>query len=214
MLHELPPLPEAKQRLLEAAEEIFAEKGFVAATVREIIARANVNIAAVNYYFGDKERLYIEAVKYAHECSSKHVPMPEPPADMPPVEQLKLFIREMTVRMTSPARPSSLRLMMRELSYPTAAAKEVVRDYIQPMAFRLRAIVEGLLPGASESRVLMVGFSIIGQVLYYRQNRPISELIFSKDHIDALSTDEVADHVTHFTLAALGHAPPIRGGQS
>lgn len=204
--------PEPKNRLLAAAEEVFADKGFTAATIREIKDRAGVNIAAVNYYFGDKERLYIEAVKYAHECSAKHAPIPDPPPGTPPVEKLKGFIREMTVRMTSPARPSALRLMMRELSQPTAAAKEVVRDYIQPMAFRLRAIVEEALPGVPEAKCLMIGFSIIGQILYYRQNRLVSELIFGKEHVDALTTDEIAGHVTQFTLAALGHGPPITGG--
>ena len=54
-----------RQRLLETAGQIFAEKGFDGATVREICRRAGVNIAAVNYYFRDKERLYIEAVKEA-----------------------------------------------------------------------------------------------------------------------------------------------------
>src|SRR5438552_12326711 len=52
-------------RLLEVAGQVFAEKGFDGATVREICQRADANIAAVNYYFRDKEKLYIEAVKSA-----------------------------------------------------------------------------------------------------------------------------------------------------
>lgn len=208
--HELPV--DAKQRLLLAAEEVFADKGFAAATIREITDRASVNIAAINYYFGDKERLYIEAVKYAHACSAKDLPLPMLPEGTPPVEKLKVFIREMATRMTQPTRPSSLRLMMREMSQPTAAAQEIVREFIQPMAFGLRAIVREVLPNIPESQGLMVGFSIIGQVLFYRQNRPVAELIFGKEPVDALSTDDIADHVTRFTLAALGHGEPIRGG--
>lgn len=202
---------DAKQRLLLAAEEVFADKGFAAATIREITDRANVNVAAINYYFGDKERLYIEAVKYAHACSAKELPLPMPPEGTPPVEKLKVFIREMATRMTQPTRPSSLRLMMREMSLPTAAAQEIVREFIQPMAHGLRAIVREMLPDESESRVLMVGFSIIGQILFYRQNRPVAELIFGKEPVDAISTDDIANHVTRFTLAALGHGEPIGG---
>ena len=67
-----------RDRLLMAAGEVFAEKGFDKATVREICQAANVqNIAAVNYYFGDKERLYIESVKRAHQVQIDLVPLPK-----------------------------------------------------------------------------------------------------------------------------------------
>jgi AcrR family transcriptional regulator len=203
-------LPDAKQRLLLAAEEIFAEKGFASATIREITDRAEANIAAINYHFGDKERLYIETVRFAHSCAAKDLPLPSMPDDAPPHAKLKAFIREMATRMTQPTRPSSLRLMMREMSQPTAAAHAIIREFIQPMAFGLRAIVHELLPSASESRVLMIGFSIIGQILFYRQNRQVAELIFGKEPVDAISTEMIAEHVTRFTLAALGHGEPIR----
>ena len=52
----------AKQRIIEAAGPIFAQKGFHSTTVREICATAKVNHAAINYYFGGKENLYKEIV--------------------------------------------------------------------------------------------------------------------------------------------------------
>ena len=57
-----------KVRLLEAAGEEFAGKGFDAARVRTICERAGANVAAVNYHFGDKEQLYVETVLDAHRC--------------------------------------------------------------------------------------------------------------------------------------------------
>ena len=63
-----------RRRLLEAAGEIFAEKGFEGGQVRKIKDRADVNIAAVNYYFRSKEHLYIEAVKGASCGSLDHSP--------------------------------------------------------------------------------------------------------------------------------------------
>jgi hypothetical protein len=55
----------------------------------------------------------------------------------------------------------------------------------------------------------MTGFSVIAQCLFYRQNRPVAELIFGKAAIDALEVDAVTEHVVRFTLAALGQAEPL-----
>lgn len=52
---------DAKQKILNAAEELFASQGFSKTTTREITYKANVNVAAVNYYFDSKE-LLVQAV--------------------------------------------------------------------------------------------------------------------------------------------------------
>ena len=52
--------------VLEAAGHVFAEKGYLKTTLREICERAGVNGAAVNYYFGGKEGLYEEVLVEAH----------------------------------------------------------------------------------------------------------------------------------------------------
>lgn len=44
-------------QILAAAEELFAEKGFDGASVRDIAQRASVNLAMISYYFGSKEKL-------------------------------------------------------------------------------------------------------------------------------------------------------------
>lgn len=203
------PITDQALRLLDAAMVEFADNGFDAASVREICKRAGMNIASVNYYFGDKERLYIEAVKRAHICSSEG-PVPDFPPGTLPVEKLKGFIHNMVGRMHAPASPSSMKLMMREMAHPGKAAHVIVEEFIQPMAFRLRAILEELFPEHDPSRLLMIGFSIFGQILFYRQNRPVAELIFGKESVDALSLEMVTEHVTRFTLAALGQAEPVR----
>ncbi|MGD0077896.1 MAG: helix-turn-helix domain-containing protein, partial [Sedimentisphaerales bacterium] len=54
-------LSETRERLLEAAEELFARQGFDGTSIRELVTRAGCkNISAVNYYFGDKQELYEE----------------------------------------------------------------------------------------------------------------------------------------------------------
>ena len=52
-----------KDRILGAAEELFAQRGFAGTSLREVTSRADVNIAAVNYHFGSKENLVNEVFR-------------------------------------------------------------------------------------------------------------------------------------------------------
>jgi len=65
------PNPDCRERILEAAGEIFADCGFRGATVRRICERAKVNVAAINYYFGGKEKLYTEVLRHWHDFAIK-----------------------------------------------------------------------------------------------------------------------------------------------
>src|SRR5436305_12974753 len=80
-----------KARLLEAAGEEFADKGFDAARVRSICRRAGANGAAVNYHFGDKESLYVAAVLEAHRCGTE-MPNEALAREATPAGQLRQFI--------------------------------------------------------------------------------------------------------------------------
>ena len=52
-----------KDRILHAAEELFAAQGFATTSLRQVTSRADVNIAAVNYHFGSKENLVNEVFR-------------------------------------------------------------------------------------------------------------------------------------------------------
>jgi AcrR family transcriptional regulator len=193
-----------QQRLLEAAEEIFAAKGFEAASIREICKQAGANVAAINYYFGDKERLYIETVKYANRACTDGAPFPEWGPDTPPVQKLRDFIRVMVTRMMTPQSTASLQLMMREMTQPTAACVEMVRDYIRPIAQRLGGILAEVMPAASDQERTLVAFSIVGQCHFYRGQRAVASLLIGEDNFRQLDVERVTSHITAFTLGALG----------
>ncbi len=196
-----------RERLLVTAGQVFAERGYRAATIRQICTRAGANIAAVHYYFGDKERLYIEAVKYAHACvMNPEEFQPTWPAGTPAAQRLSDFIHSFVARLLDPGRPPwHARLLMHELAQPTAACAELVRDNIRPVADRFMEILEDVLPaGTPRVERYLHGFSIIGQCIMYCQNKPILRLLMGEEAFDGLGPETIADHVTRFTLAALG----------
>ncbi len=83
------PTPE---RVLASACEVFAEKGFRDATVAEICERAQANIAAVNYHFGDKSSLYNSCWRHAFKVALDAFPLNgDLDEDAAPEERLGAF---------------------------------------------------------------------------------------------------------------------------
>jgi AcrR family transcriptional regulator len=199
---------DSRTRLLETSGEIFAEKGFKAATVREICSAAGVNIAAVNYYFGDKLRLYVEAVKHAHACRFSEVP--SFPEGMPAELKLVAFIRGMLTNILDKTRPDwHAKLMLREMIEPTEACRELTEQRIRPMASILFGIISELLPpGAQRTQAHLTAFSVIGQVLFYRVQEPVARLLMPPGEFDALTIDQITHHIAALMLTSLGRSLP------
>jgi AcrR family transcriptional regulator len=194
-----------RQRLLQAAGEVFAEKGFKGATVRDIIRRAEANIAAVNYYFRDKEQLYIEAVKSACQGPSERIPFPAWPPDTPAAVKLRDFIHTMARRMLDKDTPGwHQQLFLHEMAQPSAACAELVQNVIRPMAQLLSNILRELLPSVDEVKRHLIAFSIVGQCFHHRVARPVIALLVGPEEYRGYDTKLLADHITQFSFAALG----------
>lgn len=201
----MPPADETRRRLIDAAGNVFAEKGFPSATVREICQLADANIAAVNYHFGDKEKLYIETVRQAQCAQMEFAPLPDWPPGTRAEVRLKDFIRTFLVRTLESERPSWHRaLMLREMAHPTIACSAIVHDSIRPMAEVLGEILGELLPPELDlPQRHLIGFSIVGQCLFHYVHRPITSELVGQEEFDSYSVDVLADHIFRFSLASL-----------
>jgi TetR/AcrR family transcriptional regulator, regulator of cefoperazone and chloramphenicol sensitivity len=193
------------ERVIEAAGEIFAEKGFESATVREICRRGKANLAAINYYFGDKRRLYVEAVKRAHVNRAQLFPLPKWPPGTPPQQKLADFVLTLLRRMISPSGSKwEGELMIREIARPTEACQELVRDYIRPHFEALGAILAELMPDATPQKRHLVGFSVVGQCLHYKVAAPVTRLLVSDTEFEGYQPELLAEHITDLTLRGIG----------
>ena len=168
---------ETRQRLLRSASEVFAEHGFHGATVREICNRARVNLALVNYHFGDKLELYTEVLRGVMNDPERLREMRELFAqnDAPEQRLRRLIHALLNLALRRRERgPTHMRLMLHELARPTPAIARVVDEIVKPMHDRLRDLLGQILGlPAEHEKTRMCAQSIIGQVVHYAHHLPV-----------------------------------------
>ncbi len=197
-----------RRELLDAATEVFGEAGYRNATVREICRRAGANIAAINYHFGDKEKLYADVLRHAHfRALEKYPPFQGVAADAAPEQKLRAFIRSFLLRIFDDS-PTAChgKLMSREMIEPTAALDSLVEEFIRPMAGQLNKIIADILGcQPDDERVRPCAFSVVSQCVFYHHCGPVVARLAGKPAADAAAIEKLAAHITKFSLAALGN---------
>ncbi len=209
--------PNTRQRILEAAGEIFADSGFRQTTVRQISARAGVNIAAINYHFQSKDNLYLETLRYWKDVAFAKYPgeLGTSEADEPE-KRLEGIIRAFVFRILDGGVESRFgRLMAREFSEPTAALDVIVEETARPIFHLITALV-GPITGRdpASDTVLYCSASIVGQCLYFLYARPVLRRLIGPGRVDSMDMADIAAHICRFSLAALVSIGHNREGAS
>jgi len=213
-----------RRRLLEAATELFAERGFRRVTVRAICERARANVASVNYHFGDKQRLYREVVEAALDKVRDFADHAMRAPDGSTAEQkLAHYIDAHLARAQdarTPERSSLLRELFRhELSESTELGAYIVDQAIKPRLRYVGAVVAELLgPAADAQNVERCVLSIQAQCLFPVAAPVALTPMFRRTRADY---EALARHVFEFSLAGIlacraarrgGLAADARGG--
>jgi AcrR family transcriptional regulator len=194
-----------RDRILEAAGEVFAERGYRDATVREICARAGANLASINYHFGDKERLYAEVFDRARCASHEAMERLAELAGHPAEDRLAAFVNAFLSKLLDRGRPTwHAKLMSREMIDPTAVLERMIEQSIRPQWEMLCGVVAELLGVPARSHAAsMAAASVMGQCLHYHHTREVGARLcpgfYDRERIIA----EVAQHVTTFSLCAM-----------
>jgi AcrR family transcriptional regulator len=195
---------DTRTRLLEAAGPVFAAHGFDGATVREICSAAEVNVALVGYYFGDKLGLYREVIRGVRESRERRFPTPNNDAG-DPRRTLYRIVRTLLSRMLACDESGwETQLLMREMHRPTPVFENMVGEFFRPQFDRLVETI-GELTGTSvpKHRLEKLALSVVGQCLYYRIGAGIVQVLIPppelKEHFDI---DSLSRHITTVMLAA------------
>ena len=194
-----------RDKLIEAAGHVFAERGYRAATIRDICKRAGANVAAINYTFGDKMGLYTEVLRHSVRAAQSAAMKAALDSSLSPEDTIRGVIRARLLTLCQPARPDwHIRLVLHEFSHPTPAMARVVDEGMRPIYERIRKAVGEIigLPPDHETTLLSVN-SIVGQVLFYLFSRPVLERLQPELKLTPNQLDRVADHIADFSLAYL-----------
>ena len=195
-----------QRRILEAAGPAFAQRGFAQTTVRDICRRAGVNVAAVNYYFGDKRRLYAEALRHGMRSSLQRFPPDRGLGrDPSPEARLYAFVHSFLSRFLAVGQPAwHGKLCAREMTEPTGALDALVDEIIRPMFERLQQIVRELAGRrATQDRIRLCALSVVGQCMHYYYGRSVLQRLLPAQPIDARAIERIARHITNFSLGAI-----------
>jgi TetR/AcrR family transcriptional regulator, regulator of cefoperazone and chloramphenicol sensitivity len=194
-----------RDKLIEAAGHVFAERGYRDATIREICRLAGANVAAVNYTFGDKMGLYTEVLRESVRATQTAVMRAALDTSLSPEETIRGVIRARLMSLCGGAHPDwGFRLVMHEFSHPTPAMARVVDEGMRPIYNRVRKAVGEILglPADHETTRLSVN-SIVGQILFYTFSRPVLSRLQPELKLTPEQLDRIADHIADFSFAYL-----------
>ena len=150
---------ETRERLLDAAETLFADRGFEAVSLRDITSQAEANVAAVNYHFGGKENL-INAVMGRHAMPINDERIQRLDALLsqkkePTVrEVVDAFLRPLMNRILEKENAQQLfaKFMARMMSEGASGLPEEMLPHFQEMASKVVAGFQAAVPGLSEEQ--------------------------------------------------------------
>ncbi len=197
---------ETRQRLLEVASRLFAERGFHHVTVRDICSQAEANLAAVNYHFRDKWSLYKEVLQPTIDFMNETYRLAhETDPAATPEERLRHYIRVVLHRVLGEgATCRHGRLMAREMVDPTPGLDLIIEQVIRPNGQLVHALVSELMGcPVTDPRIGLCVGSIQTQI-FGHINNPIIERLVPNLKYTSHVVDSLADHIADFSLGGIG----------
>ncbi len=198
------PAEYTRQAIIKAAVRLFAEKGFEAASVRDIVTSARVNQAAINYHFKSKDGLYLEILKTAFEKLTEHGGFdPDKLKSLSREDAVRSFIsQQLRPLLFSDEMSRYIRLFAWESAHPSKVFLKFMATHSISYLTAAIDIVARFLPRDAEKRVaLCAAIWLMGQCSVFVRNREM----FAKEPFSITADEPFVDQLTALiTQLALG----------
>jgi AcrR family transcriptional regulator len=208
----LKPLKETQTRILDTAEELFMQHGFEGASMRMLTAKAEVNLAAVNYHFGSKDAL-VEAV-FRRRLDPMNA---ERLAELDRLEQeaagkaltpqaiIRAFIG-VSLRMIEDTRGGGRtfsRLLGRAYTEPAKSIRQLIGQMYAPAMERFKAAFVRALPELSKDDLVWRMHFMFGTLAYTLAATDTVQLIAGAKPEDRYDARVLEARLTAFMSAGL-----------
>lgn len=197
-----------QDRLIEAAEELFCQRGFNDTSVRDIAAAADCNVASVNYYFGGKDSLYLDIwrrrLAQMRESRLASIDRVMSSGGQPRLEEL---LRSHAVSFFEPLIEGDrqcrfINLMAREMIDPHLPREMFVAEMVNPVVSAMSKALMEICPWLNETTSGVVILLMVGQLIHAVCARELFEQSGQSDQFK-LKLEDIVEHIVKFSAAGI-----------
>ncbi|MCX8064769.1 MAG: CerR family C-terminal domain-containing protein [Candidatus Hydrogenedentes bacterium] len=201
-----------KLELIETAGQLFADLGVQGTSIRHIVKKCGVNIASINYYFGSKENLYIETLKYVAwqvRCPLANQLLSKSSIDFSSIQTkqkiIKALVKERVEKYLSDKYPTWYsKLLLRSLIEPPENLKAVIQNTFLLELNDLIEVFSKCAPQKNKEECRYWAFSLLGEVSFYAFAEPAVKLSLSQEGgYSKKFLKKLQDHISSLILKGL-----------
>ncbi len=198
----------AREQLIVHATRIFASKGYAAATTREICEAAGVNLAAIHYYFRDKEGLYRAALLRPIKETTESFGRFDDPA-LPFEQSIRMFLAPfLSTASDDPDHHDSqvMRMHLREMIEPSDVFREITAQTIVPAHNALASVLAAHCGRAEpDADIHQLAFAMVAMAHDYCMSRAFMNLLAPDVLGRPRAMEQVLDRLVGYCRALLDH---------
>ena len=201
------PSKVTRERILKAAERLFAEHGYDGTSVRAIVAKARVNQAAINYHFAGKDGLYREVLRAAFRALTEdQLGHAQDVGMLSREEALREFVRRQLRPLKARDELSRhMRIFNWETVRPTLVFRKLMSEEATPFMDLSVALVRRFLPEADQRTLVVAAIWLLGQCSVFLRNREQLAEPPTSLALDEAAVEWLARTISAWAIAGFSH---------